>query len=88
MVANSLFSSLQEGNFTKSKEIAEMLMIEYGLSGREVIEEISKTAKREYNDMKIATALADADSRLCHAGSEFVQVNAALAQIITEVFLE
>lgn len=87
MIAQSLFSSLMEGNFQKAKETAEMLMIEYGLSGRDVIEEISKVAKREYNDTRIAIALADADSRLCHAGNEFVQVNAALSRIIAEVFV-
>jgi replication factor C small subunit len=88
MIAQSLFSALKDNNFQKAKETAEMLMIEYGLSGREVIAEISKIAKREYNDKKIAIALAEADSRLCHAGNEFVQVNSALAEIIAEVSFE
>ncbi|MBN1432507.1 MAG: AAA family ATPase [Methanomicrobiaceae archaeon] len=86
LIAQSLFSSLKDCNFPKAKETAEMLMIDYGLSGSEVVEEISKVAKREYNDMRIAIALADADIRLCHAGNEFVQVNAALSRIISEVF--
>lgn len=88
MVARSLFSELMEGNFQKAKEKTEMLMIEYGLSGNEVITEISKVARREYNDTRIAIALGDADSRLCTAGNDFVQINAALAEIIAEVFNE
>ena len=86
MIARSLFSSLREGNFSKAKGTAEMLMIEYGLSGREVLEEISAIAKQEYNDKRIAIAIADADIDLCHAGNEFVQVNAVLSRIIAEVF--
>ncbi|WP_048153160.1 AAA family ATPase [Methanolacinia paynteri] len=88
MIARSLFSAMKDRNFQKAKESAEMLMIEYGLSGSEVISEISKVANLEYNDKRIAIALADADIRLCHAGNEFVQVNAALAEIIAEVSFE
>jgi len=88
MIAQSLFSALKDRNFQKAKESSEMLMIEYGLSGSEVIGEISKIAKREYNDKRIAIVLGEADGMLCNAGNEFVQVNAALARIIAEVFNE
>lgn len=87
MIAQSLFSSLKEKNFKKAKETAEMLMIDYGLSGREVLEEISKVAKIVHNDKRIAIAVADADVRLCNTENEFVQVNAALSRIIAEVFV-
>lgn len=85
-VSSSLFSSLMRNDLKKSCEIAEMLMIEYGLSGKEVIKELSKVAKREYNDKRIAIALADSDYTLCNAGNEYLQVNALLAKIMAEVF--
>ncbi|MDD4126913.1 MAG: AAA family ATPase [Methanomicrobium sp.] len=85
-VSSSLFSSLMRNDLKKSCEIAEMLMIDYGLSGNEVIIELAKAAKREYNDKKIAIALSDSDYKLCSAGNEFLQVNALLARIIAEVF--
>lgn len=85
-ITSALFSSLKRNDLKKSCEIAEMLMIEYGLSGKEVISELAKAAKREYNDERIAIALADSDHLLCSAGNEFIQVNALLARIIAEVF--
>ncbi|WOF16320.1 replication protein C [Methanoplanus sp. FWC-SCC4] len=85
-ISSSLFSYLMKGDLKRSKEIAEMLMTEYGLSGTDVVLEISKAAKREYNDKRIAVALSDADHNLCHAGNEFIQVNALLARVIKEVF--
>ena len=85
-ISTSLFSSLMRNELRKSCEIAEMLMIDYGLSGDEVIKELSKAARREYNDKRIAIALSDADYKLCSAGNEFIQINALLARIIAEVF--
>ncbi|MBP2132235.1 replication factor C small subunit [Methanomicrobium sp. W14] len=85
-ISSSLFSSLQRKDFKKSCETAEMLMIEYGLSGKEVIQELSNAAKREYNDKRIAIALSDADYMMCSAGNEFIQINALLSRIIAEVF--
>jgi len=62
------------------------LMIKYGLSGREVIRTLLVVTEREYNDPKIVTRLADADARLTHAGNEYVQINALVTTIVSEVF--
>lgn len=86
-VAASAFDALRAGNFDAASRIAESLMIEYGLSAREVVHELRQVVRREYNHPVLAVALADADHRLCHNANDFVQVNALLARIAGEVFL-
>ena len=87
-VAASAFDALRTGNFDAASRIAESLMIEYGLSAREVVHELRQVVRREYNHPALAVALADADHRLCHNANDFVQVNALLARIAREVFCE
>ncbi|CCJ35921.1 replication factor C small subunit [Methanoculleus bourgensis MS2] len=87
-VAASAFDALRTGNFDAASRIAESLMIEYGLSAREVVHELRQVVRREYNHPVLAVALADADHRLCHNANDFVQVNALLARIAKEVFCE
>jgi len=87
-VAASAFDALRTGNFDAASRIAESLMIEYGLSAREVVHELREVARREYNHPALAVALADADHRLCHNANDFVQVNALLARVAREVFCE
>jgi replication factor C small subunit len=82
----ALFMSIKAADFAKSKQTAEMMMIEYGLTAGEVINEISKTAGREYNDPRIALILGDADYSLTEAGNEYLQINALISNIISEVF--
>ena len=60
-------------------------MIDYGLSGRDVLSEIRTIAHREYNHPLLATALAEADARLGHANSEYIQID-AFATCIREIF--
>lgn len=84
-VAASAFDAIRAGNFDAARRIAESLMIEYGLSAREVIQELRQAIRREYNHPALAVALADADCRLCHNANDFVQINALLARIAREV---
>jgi len=83
----SLFGAVMSGDLNTGKQVAENLMIDYGLSGREILEELRIVAMREYNDPRIAIAIADTDYSLGHAGNEFIQLNSLLAQIIKEVFI-
>jgi replication factor C small subunit len=85
-IARSVFHILQNGDFEKAKSVIEMLMLDYGLSGADVLEELSRARKREYNDPRITVAIADADIMMRDAGNEFIQMNAFLAGIIKEVF--
>ncbi len=87
-VTSSAFLALQEGNYDAARKIVESMMIDYGLSGREVVSELRKAAKREYNHPRIAIELARADHRLGHAANDFVQIDALLADIIREGFRE
>jgi replication factor C small subunit len=87
-VATSAFDTLRAGNFDAARRIVESLMIEYGLSAREVVRELRQVVRREYNHPALAIALADADLKLCQNANDFVQINALLARIAREVFSE
>lgn len=86
VLTGKLFELLRAGNLTGAKTAAESLMIDYGLSGREVVEELRDVAKKEYNDKRIAMILGSADVALLSAGNEFVQIHAMLSRIVSEVF--
>jgi len=85
-VAASAFAALMSGNPAAARQRAESLLIDYGLTGPEVIRELAKAAEREYNDPRIAVALADADLVIRRGSNEFIQINALLARISQEVF--
>ena len=86
VLTGKLFALLRAGNLAGAKSAAESLMIDYGLSGREVIEELRDVTKKEYNDKRIALILGSADVALLSAGNEFVQIHAMLSRIVTEIF--
>jgi len=84
-IAASAVGALKDGDIRGAGKRLESLMIDYGLSGSEVLGEIRLIVKREYNDPRIATSLADAEYRMRHANNEFVQL-AALTSGIREIF--
>lgn len=86
MVAFGIFSAVAAGDGATANRRIESLMIEYGLSGSEVLAELRKVLKREYNDPRIACALADTDYLIGHCNNEYIQLNALAARIIDEVF--
>jgi replication factor C small subunit len=63
----------------------ESLMIEYGLSGSEVLYEARTIVQREYNHPALTIALADAEYRLTHSNNEYIQLG-AFATGIRDVF--
>jgi replication factor C small subunit len=85
-VAASVFGALMKGDLAGAEARAEALLIDYGLTGEEVVREFSRAADRAYNDPRVAVALADADLLLRRGGNEFIQINALLARISREVF--
>jgi len=85
-IVREAFKDMKAGEIVPAIKKLETLMIEYGLSGREVIAELRTVVHREYNDPRIMCALADADYRIGHANNEYVQVNALVAQIAGELF--
>jgi replication factor C small subunit len=87
MVAAAIYSAMAAGDGTSANRRIESLMIEYGLSAGEVLAELRKVLKREYNDPRIACALADTDYLIGHCNNEYIQLNALAARIINEVFV-
>ena len=85
-VALAAFNALRAQETTQAIKMVESLLIDYGLSGKEVISALSEVVRREYNDPAIVLALADTDHRLGHCNNEFVQINALLMRIAQEVF--
>jgi len=79
--------AMKKNDLDSAQKCLQALMINQGLSGREIISALNKVAGREYNDPKISTILADYDAFLSHAGNEYLQINALTASIISEVFL-
>jgi replication factor C small subunit len=80
------FQFMRDHDGPSALRTIESLMVDYGLSGNEVVGELRKAVKREYNDPRIAQMMADADHRLGRCESEFIQVNALVTRIMREVF--
>jgi replication factor C small subunit len=84
-VAASALNLLKAGDLRGGIRQLESLMIDYGLSGREILFEIRTIAHREYNHPLLALALAEADARMGHANSEYIQID-AFATRVKEIF--
>ncbi len=84
----SMLEFLRKGELVSARRAAETLLIEYGLSGTEVLLELSHALEREYNDPRAIQAIARAEAAIAGGGRDFMQVNALLAELIREVFHE
>ena len=80
------FQAMKAKDTGTAQQKIQSLMISHGLSGQEIINTLHQVIEREYHDPEIVTLLADADARLPHAGNEYLQVNALVATIVSEVF--
>ena len=79
--ARSVLDALGEGDPAGAQRIAESLLIDDGLSGREFLLGARKAARRGANDPALAIALAETDATLAQGAGEFVQVGALLAKL-------
>jgi replication factor C small subunit len=86
-VAASAFRAMQDRDIPASQRRLESLMLDYGLSGSEVLVELLGATRRSYNDPRIVSLIADADRGLVNGNNEFIQMNALAAKIVSEVFL-
>ena len=84
-IASQALIALREGDVRGAVRRLESLMIDYGLSGSEVLYEARTIVQREYNHPALAIALADAEYRLMHANNEYIQIG-AFATGIRDVF--
>jgi replication factor C small subunit len=80
-VSASAVKAIKEGDIRGAVRRLESLMIDYGLSGSEVLEQIRTITRREYNHPALAIALADAELRMLHSNNEFVQIGAFTTQV-------
>jgi replication factor C small subunit len=78
-VASGALNTLREGDVQGAIRRMESLMIDYGLSGSEVLSELRAIVRREYNHPALAIALADAEHRMMHANNEYIQIGAFAA---------
>ena len=86
-IASAAFRAMQGKDITTAQRRLEGLMIEYGLSAQEVLDELMLIVRREYYHPAIISCIADADYIMTHAGNEYLQINAMAARIVGEVFL-
>jgi replication factor C small subunit len=80
-IMSQAIGALMEGDMRGAIRRMESLMIDYGLSGSEVLQETRAIVQREYNHPALAIALADADHRMMHANNEYLQIGAFAAGI-------
>ena len=85
-IALQALNAIRDGDMRGATRRIESLMIDNGLSGREVLYEARTIVQKEYNHPALAIALADAEYRLIHANNEYVQLG-AFATGIRDVFL-
>jgi replication factor C small subunit len=64
----------------------ESLIIEHGLTSREVLREFRQAVQKDYPDPKVVAAIAETDYFLTHSNNEYIQLNAMVARITKEVF--
>lgn len=86
-IAAAAFIAMQSKDISTAQRRLEGLMIEYGLSAREVLQELMLIVRREYYHPDIISSIADTDYIITHAGNEYLQMNALAAKIVGEVFL-
>lgn len=79
--ASEILGAARDGDLAEAQRLAESVMIDGGLSGRELLYELRKVIRREFNDPRIAVALAETDARLSQGTGDFVQVGALLSEL-------
>jgi replication factor C small subunit len=73
-IASHILNALRNGDMRGAVRLMESLMIDYGLSGNEVLYEVRTIVQREYNHPALAIALADTEYRLTHANNDYIQL--------------
>jgi replication factor C small subunit len=85
-IAQAALAAIAKGDLPASIRRFETLMIEYGLTSREVLSEFRNAVRKEYHDPRLVTLLAETDYRLTRCNNEYIQLNAMAARIAQEIF--
>jgi replication factor C small subunit len=84
-ITSTALAAIRKGDIRTAMRELESLMINYGLSGSDVLTEVRTITQRDFNHPLLAIALADTDMRISHGNNEFVQIGSLLAEC-KEVF--
>jgi replication factor C small subunit len=85
-IAQAALAAIAKGDLPAAIRRFETLMIEYGLTSREVLFEFRSAVRKEYHDPRLVTLLAETDYRLTRCNNEYIQLNAMAARIAQEIF--
>lgn len=85
-IAQAALAAIVNGDLPAAIRRFETLMIEYGLTSREVLSEFRNAVRKEYHDPRLVTLLAETDYRLTRCNNEYIQLNAMAARIAQEIF--
>lgn len=85
-IAQAALAAIGKGDLPAAIRRFETLMIEYGLTSREVLSEFRNAVRKEYHDPRLVTLLAETDYRLTRCNNEYIQLNAMAARIAQEIF--
>jgi replication factor C small subunit len=80
-----ILRSVLEGNFKSAREGAVKLMVDYGLSGLDVVKQMHRELlgleMDERQKLRLIEAVGEAEFRLLEGGSDEIQLNAMLAKM-------
>lgn len=85
-MADTCVRSLCDRDHPAAVKVMESMVIDHGLTGREVARELRRALMRECPHPRLMVMLAETDHRLGHASSDLLQLNAFAAEAIGEVF--
>lgn len=80
-ITSDALTALREGEMRIAIRKLESLMIDYGLTGEELLSECRTVIRREYNYPSLAISLAEADFRMQHCNNEYLQAGAFAASL-------
>ena len=74
-----------EGNFNDARNYLDKMLIEYGLSGMDIIKGMHSSIRAEHiapkQKLAIIMALAEAEFRIVEGGTDSIQMDALLARL-------
>ncbi len=85
-LARAALSAIACGDARTAIRSLESLIIEYGLTSQEVLREFRAAVRKDYPDPRVVSAIAETDYSLTHCNNEYIQLNAMVARITSEVF--
>jgi replication factor C small subunit len=85
-ITQAALAAMTQGDLPSAIRKFETLMIEYGLTSREVLSEFRTAVRKGYHDPRLVTLIAETDYRLTRCNNEYIQLNAMAARIAQEIF--